>query len=277
MYKRTYIKNIIFLIFLLATVLAIVSVSYGATFETVKKIDSGKKIIVLNKEKYKIKWVAEKVTIRGEKNNFDITYKSLKNKKNKGYLHFTLEKAGKNKIRIENRSSPMIISDSKIIKTKISIDKYYWNKLRPKITQFTKNVMFNKRTLKYNEKRNFNKTLTDPINNETVINKYKVNWKVYYFSKISSIEISKRYTNKNNISNNMFSNQDIRIENYIKGKLRITIHSYSNVAQNCGSSVSISTKYVKTNFTPKQYYLHVYKKKLESEILTENSTNNKKD
>ncbi|MCL2156961.1 MAG: hypothetical protein FWH54_02950 [Methanobrevibacter sp.] len=272
MYKRTYIKNIIFLIFLLATVLTIVSVSYGALFEPEKKIDSGKKIIVLNKEKYKINWETDKV-IDGDKKSVSIKYKSMKNKTNRGNLYITLYKNGKNKINFIKHSSSMIFSDSKIIKTKISSDKYYWSKLRPKITQLTKNIILNKKTLKYNGNRYFYKTLTDPINNETVIHKYKMNCKVYFYNKTSSIEILKKYTCLDNNEKKYihFHSQDIRIEKY-KGKLRIIIYSYDHIPYDCGPGPQPSYKYVKTNFSPKQYYLHVYKKKLETEKLAEDIT-----
>jgi hypothetical protein len=237
-------------------------------YEPTKKIDSGTKVIQFNNEKYKINWKAEKL-MKNDKRFVYITYNSMKNKKNKGYLHIILEKTSKDKMNIVKYSSPMKLPKNKIIKTKFNTDKYYWSKLRPQISKITKNSILNKGTLRYNEVRYFNRTGTSFINNKTIIKRYKMNWKVYYYSKTSSIEILKKYTdlNKNETTTVavIFSGQDVRIDKYNKEKLRISLYPH---IVGSGESVSSNHKYVKTNLSPKQYYLKVYKKKLETEGLT---------
>lgn len=98
-----------------------------------------------------------------------------------------------------------------------------------------------------------------------------MNWLVYYYSKTSSIEIVERYTNLNITTMNktirtnlLLVNlyQDILIEKYKKGKLKITIYPYG-IMKTCGSSIYY--KYIKTNLSPKKkYYLKIFKKKFET-------------
>lgn len=274
MYKNKVIKNIIFLIFLLTIISVLISVSVACTPMKVdsKKFDSGTKIVKINNEKYKIKWEAITVSDYNSKELYKeiyIDYNSLKNKKNKGYLSIELSKTSKNKLTYHEKSSSMELASDKIITTKFNTNKYYWNKLRPKIHKLTKNSILNKATLKFNNLRYVNKTITDPAMNEIANKTYKMNWKVYYYTKTSSIEITERYTelksNKSYPGGNYNYNQDIRIDKYSKGKLKITTFSYGVYTADCTSPFSY--KYVKTKLSPKQYYLKVYKNKLETKKL----------
>ena len=106
MLVNKHIKNIIFLIFFIAVILALISASSGCLIEYKEKIDSGKKIINLKNEKYQIQWETKKV-IGHDKKYVSISYKSLKNNKNQGLVYISLNKIGKNKLSIEEHSSPM--------------------------------------------------------------------------------------------------------------------------------------------------------------------------
>jgi len=299
MYKNKTIRTIILLILLITIVSVLISASSAARVEPpTEKIDSGKKIIKVNNEKYTIKWKTHKVVDIYEKekahklkNNAKadnskryvyIDYKSMKNKKNKGHLHITLYKTGKNKMKVLATSSLMNLDTSKTIKAKASTHKYYLKKLRPNIGKVTKNLILNKVTLRYDKNRYFNKTIKDPTTNETVTAQYKMNWKVYYHSKTSSIEIVESYIGLNNLSKNHYStslrivnpNKDIRIDKHAKGKLKISIlptytpspYDESKISL-CGGGPSINYKYVKTKLSPKQYYLKIYKKDFETKKL----------
>ena len=200
----------------------------------------------------------------------------MKNNKNKGFLQITLSKTGKNKIFIAEYFSPMRVPNYKNIKTQVNTDKYYWEILRPQINKLVKNSILNKEFLKYNGSKLLYREFTDPTNNETLINIYEMNWEVYYYNKTSSIEILKRYTklNENEPHYIVFPVQDIRIDKFNSGKLRITKFYYFNSKfrpLDGGGNSQNYNKYVKTNLSPKQYYLQVYKNKLETEKLTNNS------
>jgi len=274
MHKYKHFEKIIFLIFFITVAFALTSTSSGCLMEETKKIDSGKMIIKVENEKYQINWVTENITRTNsagkDKKYIHISYKSLKNKENKGSLQITLIKTVKNKIELEKYSSPMKVPSKKIIKTNYNTDNYYWKKLKPQINQLVKNSILNKETLKYNETRLFNRTFINPSNNETLINQYEMNWEVYYYSKTSSIEILKKYKdlNKNEINYIIFPDDYIRIDKVNKEKLKITTNSNSHIIRNGSSSWDIFEKYVKTNLSPKQYYLQVYKKNLENENKT---------
>jgi len=275
MKKYKHAAKIIFLIFFITVAFALTSTSYGCLMEETKKIDSGKMIIKVENEKYQINWVTENITRTNsagkDKKYVHISYKSLKNKQNQGSVHITLLKPVKNKIELEKYSSPMKVSSETMIKSKLNTYNYYWKKLRPRINQLVKNSILNKETLKYNETRLFNRTFTNSTNNETLINQYEMNWNVYYYNKTSSIEILKRYKefNKNKSEGSIFPDEDVRIDKFTKEKLKITKYSYSNLRIKYvgGTNLSIYYEYVKTNLSPKQYYLQVYKKKLENEKI----------
>ena len=293
-YKNKVTKAIIFSIFLIAIVSALISASSAAMHEPKEKIDFGKKTIKINNEKYNIEWETYKVMDKYEimsknrliskkyvaklrnhrlrdnaKRYVYITYTPTKNKKNNKYLDITLEKTSENKMNIIEYSSVMKLGTNKTIKTKISTYNYYWKELRPNISKITKNSILNKVTIRYDENRYFNRTIIDPTTNETITTPYEMNWKVYYYSKTSSIEISERYNELNNLSKNPYmilnvSSQDIRIDKYTKEKLKITIRPY-NTHIICGPSTYY--EYVKTKLSPKQYYLKVYKNKLKTKNL----------
>ena len=74
--------------------------------------------------------------------------------------------------------------------------------------------------------------------------------------------------NKNEINYIIFPDDYIRIDKVNKEKLKITTNSNSHIIRNGSSSWDIFEKYVKTNLSPKQYYLQVYKKNLENENKT---------
>ena len=267
MHKFNHIEKIIFIIFLITTIFVLISASSAIMFEEKKKIDSGNKIIEVNNQKYQIKWISKQV-IGNDKKYLDINYKSMDNKKISGSLHITIRKTGKNKILIKEKFSPMIVPYVKTIITKVSTDKYYWKKLRPKIDKLAKTSILNNATLKYNETRFFNGTFTDYTGQKTTIIPYEMNWKVYYYNKTSSIEIMKRYYDMNKkefIA--IFKDGNVRIDKFSKDKLRISMYPHSNKVPMDGD-VTVSHKYVKTNLTPKQYYIQEYQKMLEVEKLT---------
>ena len=258
MYKNKIIKTTVFLIFTIVIMSVFISATSAAVYEPTTKYDSGTKIIKVNNEKFKITWETEQVVARDKKHIY-INYKSLKNKKKKGYLDIDLEKTSKKKMAISQYSSSMVLNSDKTIKTKTNTNNYYLKKIRPKIFKLAKNSILNKATLKFNKVTYVNRTVTDSATNETVIKTYKINWKVYYYAKTSSIEILKRYTELNksnkNIPDIIFNNVDVRIDKFAKNKLKITNSPHRFVI--CGSNIYY--KYVKTKLSPKQYYLMVYK------------------
>ncbi len=274
MYKNSYVKTIVFLIFFICVTSLIISASSAETFEPTKKIDSGKKIIKVKNEKYQIKWETEQ-ELNNDEEHTHIKYKSLKNKKNHGQIYLTLDKISKNKMVIYKYSTSMRLGSDRKVKIKTNTSNYYWKKLRPNIINITKNSILNKEILKYNKTRYFNRTITDPANNKTIIKSCKMNWKMYYYVKTSSIEIEERVTDLSYNGTNKFGewyyfygfNNDIRIDKYTKGKLRITISPVDMLVLPC-QTVSNTYKYVKTNLTPKQYFLKIYKKKIETKKLT---------
>jgi len=267
MHKFKHVEKIIFLILLITTVFVLISASSASVYEETKKIDSGKKIITVNNQKYQITWMSKQV-IGNDKKYVDISYKSMKNKKNSGSLYIKLQKTGKNKIALEEKFSPMIVPNEKTIQTQVNTDKYYWKKLKPLIDKLATTSILNKETLKYNETRSYNGTFTDYTGQKIITIPYEMNWKVYYYNKTSSIEILKRYYNmdkKEFVA--IFNDGNIRIDKFSKEKLRISMYPHSNKVPMDGD-VIVSHKYVKTNLSPKQYYLQVYKNKLETEKLT---------
>jgi len=271
MHKNKTIKTMIFLIFSIITILALISVSSATSYNETKKLDSGEKIIKVSNEKYKIKWIADDSKDK-DKKFVDITYISMKNKKNWAYMSITLDKLSKNKMNISVYSTSMRFSTNKIIKTKDNTTNYFLKRIKPKIAKLAKDSILNKETLMFNETRYLNKTSTDSEKNKTEIKTYQMNLKVYYYTKTSSIEILKRYLDLNKSNENKSNetslklykgiNKDISIYKYSKGKLKITIYPYGDYVQVCGV-FKVYTKYVKTKLSPRQYFLKVYKKELE--------------
>ncbi|MDR2966698.1 MAG: hypothetical protein LBU74_01975 [Methanobacteriaceae archaeon] len=276
MYKNKYIKNIICLTLLLTVVFLLISTSYADMVpETRKKIDSGKEIITVNNEKYIINWKTDKV-IESDRKYLTIAYKSMKNQGKNNYLHISFYKYSKNVMWIDKHYSKskygpfMGFSTYNTKKTKMNTDKYYWSKLRPQIIQITKDSILKKETIRYNEIRYHNKTINNSKSNETLTKQYKMNWKVHYLDKTSAIRISKRYIDlTKNIDYNVSADEDIYISKVSKKRLRIGIytHNRSYARKNSWDTLNylLNSKYVKTSLSPKQYYLEIYKKKLEKE------------
>ncbi|MBZ9571654.1 hypothetical protein KQY27_08860 [Methanobrevibacter sp. TMH8] len=268
MYKIEYAKPIIFLILLVSVFFVLISASSAAMYDPTKTIDHGKKIIKVNNTKYKLYWETEQ-SIYQDKKKMHISYKSMKNKADKGYLYIEFYKTGKKKMGISKQYSSMIYGTEKIVKLKTNTDDFYWKKLRPKISNIIKKPILNKGFIKYNETRYINATYTDPKTGNNVTKPYKINWVVFYYTQTSSIEIMAIYTNLSALNNSNIlinrllpSDQIIRLDKFAKGKLKITSSVHDIMP--CGPTKKF--RYVNTNLTPKQYYLKVLKKEFETKI-----------
>lgn len=67
--KNKNLKLIIILISFIAIVLLLTSASSAARYESTEKINSGKKIVKIGKEKYNIKWETNNVTNQDKDKN----------------------------------------------------------------------------------------------------------------------------------------------------------------------------------------------------------------